>query len=249
MNAVVQTDKSELAPVNQADTHIQALAKLAAGGASLEVMEQMKGLVEWDEARRAKAEFNKAFSEAKAKFNPAKKTGYNAHLKSHYSTLLDYDEATREALGQHGLSWRHVPRSLPGEITSITCILAHKGGHSEEATMEAPSYSMTNNAVNKLQSVGIVATYLKRMTLASLLGLVSDAEFDNDGDGGETGETLSEKQIMDMQTLQEDVGADKAKLFAYLTTKCKKEIKAFKDIPAIHFKSAMQALESQRKKK
>lgn len=246
MNAIVKQESSEL---TEGDTHVIALAKLAAGGASIEVIDKMKGLVEWDEARRAKAEFNKAFSEAKAKFNPAKKTGYNTHLKSHYSTLLDYDEATREALGQSGLSWRHVPKSLPGEITSITCILAHKGGHSEEATMEAPSYSMTNNAVNKLQSVGIVATYLKRMTLASLLGLVSDAEFDNDGNGGEQAQLITEEQQINMQSLQEEIGADKTKFFTFLTTKCKRDIKAFKDIPAVHFKSAMLALENQRKKK
>jgi len=248
MNAIVKPENQQMAPVNESDSHIQALAKLAAGGASLEVMEQMKGLVEWDEARRAKAEFNKAFSEAKAKFKPAKKTGYNKHLTSHYSTLLDYDEATREALGQHGLSWRHVPKSLPGEITSITCILAHKSGHSEEATMEAPSYSMTNNAVNKLQSVGIVAMYLKRMTLASLLGLVSDAEFDNDGNGGEQAQNVTEEQAANLQALLEEVKANKDGFFKYLTTKCKKEIKAFKDIPAAHYQSAVKALENQRKK-
>lgn len=253
MNAVVKPEKTELAQV-EGDSHIHALAKLAAGGASLEVIEQMKGLVEWDEARRAKAEFNKAFSEAKAKFKPAKKSGANNHLKtangqpSRYSTLLDYSEATNEALGQHGLSWRHVPKSLPGEITSITCILAHKGGHSEEATMEAPSYSMTNNAVNKLQSVGIVATYLKRMTLASLLGLVSDGEFDNDGNGGKTAEAITEEQAANIQALLEEVKADKPRFLKHLSTQCKKEIKTIAEIPSTAQKLAVDLLESKRKK-
>lgn len=247
MNAVVKPEKTDLAQV-EGDSHIHALAKLAAGGASLEVIEQMKGLVERDEARRAKAEFNKAFSIAKGMFKPAKKTGYNTHLKSHYSTLLDYDEATRDGLSANGLSWRHVPKSLPNDITGITCILAHKGGHSEEATMEAPSYSMTNNAVNKLQSVGIVATYLKRMTLASLLGLVSDSEFDNDGNGGKTAETITEEQAANIQALLEEVKADKPRFLKHLSTQCKKEIKTISEIPSTAQKLAVDLLESKRKK-
>lgn len=242
MNAVVQPENKQMA-LAENDSHITALAKLAAGGASLEVIEQMKGLVEWDEARRAKAEFNKAFSEAKAKFKSAKKTGHNKHLQSHYSTLLDYDEATREALGQSGLSWRHVPKSLPGDITSITCILAHKGGHSEEATMEAPSYSMTNNAVNKLQSVGIVATYLKRMTLASLLGLVSDAEFDNDGNGGEKHEVISEHEAANLKALAEEVKANKADFLKFF------KIEKLEDMPKAKLKQATQMLEAKRGQK
>lgn len=247
MNAVVKTEKTELAQV-EGDSNIHALAKLAAGGASLEVIEQMKGLVEWDEARRAKAEFNKAFSEAKAKFKPAKKSGYNAHLKTHYSTLLDYDEATRDALGQNGLSWRHVPATLPEDTTSITCILAHKGGHSEDANMQAPSYSMTNNAVNKLQSVGIVSEYLRRMTLKALLGLVSDGEFDNDGNGGKTAEAITEEQAANIQALLEEVKADKPRFLKHLSTQCKKEIKTIAEIPSTAQKLAVDLLESKRKK-
>lgn len=243
MNMVVQKEKNEMASVNQEDGHITALAKLAAGGASLEVMEQMKGLVEWDEARRARAEFNKAFSMAKAMFKPAKKTGHNQHLKSHYSTLLDYDEATRDGLSANGLSWRHVPKSLPGEITSITCILAHKGGHSEEATMEAPSYSMTNNAVNKLQSVGVVSTYLKRMTLASLLGLVSDSEFDNDGNGGKGQETITEHEAANLKALADEVGAKMPDFLKFF------KIEKLELMPKDRLKQATQMLEAKRKPK
>jgi hypothetical protein len=243
MNAIVKPENQHMAPVQQEDGPITALAKLAAGGASLEVIEQMKGLVEWDEARRAKAEFNKAFSMAKAMFRSAKKTGHNTHLKSHYSTLLDYDEATRDGLSANGLSWRHVPKSLPNDITSITCILAHKGGHSEEATMEAPSYSMTNNAVNKLQSVGIVATYLKRMTLCSLLGLVSDSEFDNDGNGGKGQETISEHDAANLKALADEVNAKIPDFLKFF------KIERLEQMPKDRMKQATQMLEAKRKKK
>ena len=243
MNAVVERKETSVAEVSQQDSPITALAKLAAGGASLEVIEQMKGLVEWDDARRARAEFNAAFSKAKKMFKKAKKTGYNTHLKSHYSTLEDYDDATREALSAHGLSWRHKVKTLEGDITSVTCVLAHEQGHSEETDRQAPSYSMTNNAVNKLQSVGIVEEYLRRMTLKALLGLVSDSEFDNDGNGGQGQETITEHEAANLRALADEVHANMAEFCKFF------KIEKLEQLPKDRLKQATQMLEAKRNKK
>lgn len=234
------------AQVNNDDSAVTVIARIAASGAGKEVVQQMMELVEWDEKRRSAAEFNAAFSKAKQLFKKAKKSGYNAHLKSHYSLLEDYDEATREALSEYGLSWRHVPATLPGDITSITCILAHKSGHSETAEMQAPSYSMTNNAVNKLQSVGIVNMYLRRLTLASMLGLVSDSELDNDGNGG--GEHITESQAADLKALAEEVKADIPAFLKYLSQVGKVAIGSIDEIPAVMMKDAVAALNKKRAK-
>jgi len=239
----------ELETISNADTTLVALGKLAAGGASKEVIEQMKGLIEWDDARRAKAEFNAAFSNAKQKFKKAKKSGHNKHLNSHYSTLEDYEEATKDALSSEGLSWRHVPASIEGDITSVKCVLAHKSGHSEESEMRAPSKSMKNNAVNDLQSVGIVLMYLKRMTLASLLGIVSDSDLDNDGNGGNEGEKISESQSADMKSLIEEVGADTKSFLKFLSQSGKITISSVDEIPSKMHKEAIAALERKRKEK
>jgi DNA-binding Lrp family transcriptional regulator len=234
-------------PFSNSDNPITAIARIAASGAGKEVVEQMMALVDWDEKRRATAEFNAAFSNAKQKFKKAKKSGYNAHLNTYYSLLEDYDEATREALAEFGLSWRHVPATLPGDITSITCVLAHRSGHSEKAEMQAPSYSMTNNAVNKLQSVGIVNMYLKRLTLSAMLGLVSDSELDNDGNGG--GEQITENQAADVKALAEEVGADIPAFLKYLEKKGKTTINTISEIPANMHHDAVAALEQKRNKK
>lgn len=162
------------------DSPIQTIAKLASSGASLEVIQQMKDLVEWEESRRSKAEFNAAFSNAKAMFKKAKKSGYNSHLQSHYSTLSDYDDATKDGLSENGLSWRHNLVVSSDEIT-VTCILSHKSGHFEETPMTAPHQSVKNNGINPLQAMGSVRTYLMRMTLSAILGLVSSEEVDDDG--------------------------------------------------------------------
>lgn len=241
MNAVVERKEDQMPTVGQQDSAITAIAKLAAGGASLEVIEQMKGLVEWDDARRAKAEFNAAFSKAKQKFKKAKKSGYNKHLQSHYSTLEDYDDATREALSAHGLSWRHKVATREGDITSVTCVLAHEHGHSEETDMQAPSYSMTNNAVNKLQSVGIVEEYLRRMTLKALLGLVSDSEFDNDGNGGpQQEELISEAEAANIKALMEETKLSVESFGRFF------KVEKVSDLPKSKLKQAITMLEKRR---
>lgn len=185
---VIEHQPHEVAQSFNGASPVQSIAQIVASGASTEVVDQMIKLVEWNDKREAEAAFNAAFSKARKEFKEAKKSGYNSHLDSKYSLLEDYDEATREALSNHGLAWRHVPATLDGNITSVTCILSHELGHHETCEMRAPSHSMTNKAVNELQSVGIVTTYLKRITLASMLGLVSDSEFDNDGNGGKQGD-------------------------------------------------------------
>lgn len=166
-----------------ADSAIVVLAKMVATGIPKESIDQMKQLVEWNDARRARAEFDAAFSLARGEFKEAKKSGFNTGTQKSYSLLEDYDEATRESLSKHGLSWRHIPQNVEGGKIGITCVLAHKGGYRDTAYLEADPKTVKNNMSNDLQSVGIVSTYLKRLTLCAMLGLVSDSEFDNDGQG------------------------------------------------------------------
>lgn len=225
--------------VSNEDSPLTVIARVAAGGATLEVIEKLKGLVEWDDARKAKAEFNAAFSAAKGLFKKANKSGYNGHLRSHYSTLEDYDEASREPLTTYGLSWRHVV-ATEGNMTRVKCILAHKSGHSEECELQAVSESMTNNAVNKLQSLGIVVMYLKRITLSSILGMVS-TEDDNDGEGGEGHEKISATQVLDLNAKITEVGVDVVQFKKFL------KLDRLEDLLAKNYDAAIQALNDKAK--
>lgn len=198
------------------DSPIQTIAKLASSGASLEVIQQMKDLVEWEESRRNKAEFNAAFSMAKGQFKKAKKSGYNSHLKSYYSTLSDYDDATKEGLSENGLSWRHNVHIDANEIV-VTCILSHRSGHYEDTQLRAGTDILKNNAVNSLQSMGSVQTYLKRMTLCALLGIVSGEEVDDDGNAA--GETISSGQAAEMKSELQRTDSNVAAFLKYVGAK------------------------------
>lgn len=245
MNQIAKQEQ-DLQPFTNSDNPITTIARLVSSGASTEIVQQMMALVDWDTKRNAVSEFNAAFSNAKRNFKKAKQSGYNKHLQTYYSLLEDYDEATKEALSEFGMSWRHVPATLPGDITSVKCILAHKSGHYEQCEMQAPSYAVTNNAINKMQAVGIVNTYLRRMTLSSMLGLVSDSESDNDGNGG--GDYITDQQAADLNALAEEVDASVPDLLEWLAKKGKVRIQSLPDIPANMHHEAVSALNRKRAK-
>lgn len=234
---------SEPPIITKSDTPDSALAivgRMVASGAQKEIIDQMVTLIEWDDARKAKMAFNSDFAIAKGEFKQAKKSGNNTHLKSRYSLLEDYDDATRDALAAHGLNWRHVPR-MEGDVMHVRCVLSHKAGHIEEAELSAKADSMKNNAVNALQSSGIVLMYLKRMTLSSMLGIVSDSEFDNDGNGGVEAARITESQLADLDAKIDEVGANKTSFLTFL------RLTKLDDLLAVNYKAAIRALEDKAK--
>lgn len=232
--------QTQVAPLTVNDGALAVVARMVSSGVAKEAIDQMVKLIEWDDARKAKMAFNSAFALAKGKFKQAKKSGNNTHLRSKYSLLEDYDDASRDALSAHGLSWRHVPR-MEGNNLCVRCILAHQAGHTEEAELSADAHSMVNNAVNKLQSEGIVLMYLKRMTLSSMLGLVSDSEFDNDGNGGKEAERITKEQLAAMSTLIEEVKANVPAFLKYL------KIEKLEELSKRAYPDAVKMLEAKRK--
>ena len=80
----------------------------------------------------------------------------------------------------------------------MTCILAHKDGHSEETTLTAPPD--TSGSKNAIQSTGSSVTYLKRYTLEAVTGIVTS---DDDNDGGAPLETITETQQAEIKDMIE----------------------------------------------
>lgn len=97
-----------------------------------------------------------------------------------YASLGTINEAIRPYLYGNGLSFRFSQRQGPEGIT-VTCIVSHRDGHSEETTLTAGADTSGNK--NAIQSVGSTVTYLERYTLTAALGLTT-VEDDDDGEQG-----------------------------------------------------------------
>jgi len=184
----------------------------------------------------ARAQFDAAIAEAKAKIPPVVRNRKGHNDKS-YADFAAYARVVDPVLAQHGLSYRF--RTQQSDKISVTCILSHKAGHSEETMLAGPADA--SGSKNAIQAIGSTLTYLQRYTLVQALGLASSD--DDDGQAAGTGELISEEQREKLLAVADEVGADLAKFCAYF------KVESVAGLPAKLFDRAMASLESKRAKK
>lgn len=154
-----------------------------------------------------------------------------------FAKFEDIQKAVNPVLAAHGfdLSFR-TGTAQDGKVT-VTGILSHCEGHSEETTMSLPHDS--SGSKNAVQAVGSSTSYGKRYVTCALLNLTIEGE-DDDGKKGGDPPTITEEQAGEIQALIEDVKADKPKFLAYL------KVGRIADIPASKFNDAIAALNKKR---
>jgi hypothetical protein len=79
-------------------------------------------------------------------------------------------DAVTDPLTQHGFSLSWNPSTTKGEV-SVTCRLAHQGGHHEETTITAPIDS--SGSKSPAQGVASTITLLQRYTALAILGIAT----------------------------------------------------------------------------
>jgi hypothetical protein len=236
MSAVVL--QQEIPGLPAANVTPMQLVERAMAAGNLELVEKFMALQERWETRQARKAFDAAIAMAKAEIKPilkkqevdfpAKNGGSRTNYK--YEGFSDIAEHVDPILAKHGLSYRHRPKQ-EGKILTITCILSHRDGCSEETSLFAGNDESGNK--NSIQSIGSTATYLQRYTLKLALGLA--AAKDDDGKGADPTEeepTLTEDEIANLEALITEVAADKAKFLAYLKVESLNVIwrKKYKDV-------------------
>ncbi len=130
------------------------------------------------------AELATALAAAQGEISAAAESGNNPHLKSKYSTLGDVWEACRKPLSKNGLSIVQTPSVSDGVLT-VTTTLLHSSGQYIEASLSANLGDA--RAMSVVQGMGSVITYLRRYTLASLVGV-----YTGDDDDGEAAQRAAQ---------------------------------------------------------
>jgi len=174
------SDERALTPVTILDRAVTA-------NATPEVIEKLMGLQERWERHQAERAFRAALAEAKADFPLILKTGKVDQGRGRpsypYEKLDKISEAVDKPLHDRGLYYNWRTNTEPNGRVTVTCILSHELGYSEESALSAPP-DMTG-AKNPVQAVGSTVTYLQRYTLKAALGVA--AAPDDDGRGGPEG--------------------------------------------------------------
>lgn len=184
MNAVIQQEIQPGLPASNV-TPMQLIERALAAG-NIELVEKFMALQERWEANQARKAFVAAIAAAKAEIKPILKkqevdfTSTRGRTNYEHEGLSDIAEHVDPILAKNGLSYRYRPKQ-DAKILTITCIVEHRDGHSEETTLFGANDESGNK--NAIQSVGSTATYLQRYTLKLALGLA--AAKDDDGRGSE----------------------------------------------------------------
>lgn len=114
-----------------------------------------------------------ALVKAQAAIQPALKDKTNPAFRSRYADLTAIWDACREALTSNGLCVIQMPHdSAESGRVALTTILLHTSGQQISTTVSAPLVKQD------AQGVGSALTYLRRYSLAAMVGVVTDDDDD-----------------------------------------------------------------------
>jgi len=172
-------------------TPIDMLNRAVLAGADIALIEKLMALHERWDANQARKAFDEAVAAAKKDIPPITRnvTGHNAKKYADFAAIA---KVVDPVIGAYGLSYRF--RTTQTDRISVTCILSHKAGHSEETTLSGPAD--TSGSKNPIQAIGSTLTYLQRYSLVQMLGLA--AGNDDDGKAAGDGEKITAEQAQDL---------------------------------------------------
>jgi hypothetical protein len=211
-------------------TPMDMLNRAVSSGADIEMIEKLMSLQERWETGQARKAFDKAIAAAKAKITPIQRNA-KGHNDKRYADFAAIAKVVDPILSEHGLSYRF--RTAQSDRISVTCILSHEAGHSEETTLTGPAD--TSGSKNAIQAIGSTLTYLQRYSLVQMLGLAAAA--DDDGKAGGNVETVTQKQADDLTDLIEAHGKNRAQFLKWA------KAERFEDIPATAYDACVKAIE------
>jgi len=178
MNKVATIEPAQLQSVAMTPTAM--LQHAVSSGAGIEVVEKLLSLHERWEAGQARKAFDNAMSELRQHMPTIIKSQEasfgNGKAAYQYEDLSAVTEALSPIMAHVGLSFRWKTASTDKGV-SVTCIISHRDGHSEETTLSAGLD--TSGSKNPIQALGSAVTYLQRYTLKAAVGVA--AAKDDDG--------------------------------------------------------------------
>lgn len=218
-------------------TPLEMLDRAVSNGASIETLEKLMALQERWEANQGRKAFDAAIASAKAEIPPIIKnrevdfTSTKGRTNYRHEDMAQIAKTVDPVLSRYGLSYRY-RTTQDGQVITVTCILSHRDGCSEETTLSSAVDQSGNK--NHIQAIGSAATYLQRYTLKMALGLA--ASNDDDGKASGQSERINADQFVSLQNLLEESGADEAKFCQFIG------VESLEEMPLSKLNEAMGAL-------
>jgi hypothetical protein len=131
--------------------------------------------------------------------------------RSRYALIEDIDTAIRPLLARYGFSLSFDEDSSGEKELMVSCKLLHRDGHFEVKKITVPFDSGAGRSA--IQSRGSTQSYAQRYLIKMHLNMVERGK-DDDGQGGSA--KITSDQANDLQTLMEEVGADRNRFLKHL---------------------------------
>jgi hypothetical protein len=165
-----------------------------------------------------------AVATASADIGAAKKDAKNPHFKNDYATLESAINASKGALQAQGVFVVQSPGEM-GEgqgtfVLNVVTRLVHSSGEWIETVCHIPLQK------KDAQGVGSAVTYGRRYGLMAALNIPASDDDGNDACKPEPVKKITPAQVVQLQDLADEVGADMAKLKKYIGVSVMTEIKA-----------------------
>jgi hypothetical protein len=208
----------------------------------VEVLERIVALKEREADRAAARAFNEALHNFQAECpsiartstaNIATRSGSRYSYK--FADLDTIAKTVRPLLEKHGLSYSWDSKQ-DGNMLTCACTVRHVEGHAATSSFSAPVDSKAG--MSEQQKHAAALTYAKRQSLTQVLGLTT-ADADTDA---ASGETISDKQVADLEALMVEVSANEGRFLEYLG------VDVLSDLPVESYSAAVNALEAKRRK-
>lgn len=225
MTEVAKIERMEAQEYLPAVTPMQMIERAVSNGASVEALEKLLALQERWEAGLGRKAFDAAISAAKAEIPTIRKnrevdfTSQKGRTHYKHEDMAEIARTVDPILSKHGLSYRYRTTQEAAAVT-VTCILSHRDGYSEETSLSAAPDQSGNK--NHIQAVGSAVTYLQRYTLKMALGLA--ASEDDDARGVGSAPLINADQYQVLIGLIEEAGADQDKMLHFLKAESLEEI-------------------------
>ena len=210
-------------------TQTDRFVEMALQSGDMERLEKMLDLKERFDKEESRKQFTAALAEFKAEdMNIVKDRNVSFTTKAGdttsytHASLGNIVKLSVPIMSKHGLSHRWLTEQLDKGVIRVTCILTHKGGHSESTSLQAAPDD--SGKKNNIQRVSSTITYLERYTYLAITGLAVE-EQDDDGQGAGAPaapavEIITGDQIKTLDARITDNNLDSDLFTGWLAKKC-----------------------------
>jgi len=241
---------SEIATVQPSgalETLLRDPGKLSA--IPVETVERLYAIDKDMRAEAARQEFAAAFNRVQGRMTPVKKAAKNTQTGSMYARAEDVDRMLDPLLQSEGFSTSFSTTDCPiADHIRAVLTVRHVGGHEERHYLDAAidDKGMKGSATKtRLHGMGSTMSYVRRYLKCQVFD-VQLGGLDDDGNaGGGIGpgtERITDEQAIDLDTLIENVGANRDGFLKFFA------IREIGDLPASRLREARAMLEQRRRR-